>query len=77
MRKTNFIKSSIVIAFMAAGSTACSFAEHGRSTTPGVNGTTVEVRYVANSPNRKASKPSKLIITRDSNGKVISVKRSH
>lgn len=37
--------------------------------------TTTEVRYVSAPPHRKGAKVSKLIITRDANGKIISVKR--
>jgi hypothetical protein len=37
--------------------------------------TTTEVRYVSAPPNRKGARVSKLIITRDANGKIISVKR--
>jgi len=42
---------------------------------PAAEATTVEVRYVSAPSNRKGAKVSKLIITRDANGKIISVKR--
>ncbi len=42
---------------------------------PAAAATTTEIRYVSAPSNRKGSKVSKLIITRDANGKIISVKR--
>lgn len=42
---------------------------------PAAEATTTEVRYVSAPSHRKGSKVSKLIITRDANGKIISVKR--
>jgi len=63
-----------VVTFVATSSALA--ANHERSSQPAqVSGHTTEVRYTAGPSIRKASKPTKLIITRDANGKIISVKR--
>lgn len=67
------IKSILALAVLAIASTSVSQAAPAAPNRAGVN---TEVRYTSNFSSRKASKPGKLYITRDSNGRVISVKRA-
>lgn len=74
MKKTLF--STIALTIL---STSCAVAGPLPTTkrVPQPNGTTVEVRQIVNHPSqRSGSILSKLIITRDANGRIISVKRS-
>jgi hypothetical protein len=71
-------KNLLALAVLALTATSCTFAGDARGTAaPAVasNGTTKEVRYVSNAGLRKGETVSKLIITRDANGKIVSVKR--
>lgn len=70
-------KTLLALATVILTSTSGSFAaEHRGNLEPKVNnGTTKEVRYVSNAGLRKGATVSKLIITRDASGKIISVKR--
>lgn len=67
------IKTILAVAVVALASTSLS---HAAPAAPGRDGVNTEVRYTSNSSNRKASKLGKIYITRDSSGRVISVKRS-
>jgi predicted methyltransferase len=70
-------KTLLALAALTLTATSCAFAgTPQRSAAPAVNdGTTREVRYVSNAGLRKGETVSKLIITRDASGKIISVKR--
>jgi hypothetical protein len=50
-------------------------APAGSQITRNADGTTTEVRHVTSSGQRKGKTTSKIVITRDSAGKIISVKR--
>jgi hypothetical protein len=66
------IKSILALAVIALASTSVSYAAPAA---PSREGVSTEVRYTSNAGQRKASKPGKIYITRDSSGRVISVKR--
>ena len=69
-------KTLLTLAAITLTATSCTFAAEPRGTTaPAANGTTQEVRYVSNAGVRKDGTVSKLIITRDASGKIVSVKR--
>lgn len=69
------IKSILALAVLTLAATSCSFAGEPRRSAPAADGTTKEVRYVSNAGLRKGETVSKLVITRDASGKIISVKR--
>jgi hypothetical protein len=72
MTKTVLIAASLAFAGVALPVSA---SNGGKSAVgPSAQGSR-EVRYTAGPSNRKASKPKKVVITRDSSGRVISVRR--
>jgi len=67
---------TLVALTLASASCATAGPAKSNSVTPQKDGTTVEIRQVLNHPaQRSGSILSKLIITRDANGKIISVRR--
>jgi hypothetical protein len=68
----NFIP---ILILTLVASTASAAEPRPATPTPTAETTTTEVRYVSAPGHRKGAKVSKLIITRDANGKIISVKR--
>ena len=58
-----------------ASASSVSANDHRGASNTAMSGTTTEVRYVTPPSNRKGKTVSKLIITRDANGRIISVKR--
>jgi hypothetical protein len=66
------IKSILAIAVVSLAASSISHAAPATSSPAGVN---TEVRYTSNPSHRKASKLGKIYITRDSSGRVVSVKR--
>ncbi len=60
--------------FGLASVTSASAVEPRGTSQPVMSGTTTEVRYTRNL-NSKGSKITKLVITRDASGRIISVKR--
>lgn len=71
------MKTLLTLAAITLTATSCSFAGESRGTAAPTaqSGTTQEVRYVSNAGLRKGETVSKLVITRDASGKIISVKR--
>ena len=72
-------KALLTIALLSLALTPAVSAAEPSSSKTGItrnaDGTTTEVRYVSNAGQRKGKTVSKIIITRNSNGKIISVKR--
>jgi hypothetical protein len=70
-------KTLLTLAAITQTATSTSFAGESRGTSAPAaqNGTTQEVRYVSNAGLRKGETVSKIVITRDASGKIISVKR--
>lgn len=68
-------KVLLTLAAISLTATSSAFAgeTRGPAATSFSNGNTTEVRYVSNP--RKGSPVSKLVITRDASGKIVSVKR--
>ena len=58
-----------------ASASSVSASVHRGSSSTAMSGTTTEVRYVSSPSHRKGKPVSKLIITRDASGRIISVKR--
>lgn len=65
---------TLAVIGLASASTVSASDQRGSANTS-MNGTTTEVRHVTNMSNRKGAKVSKVVITRDASGRIISVKR--
>lgn len=74
MKKTLLTLAVIVLA-SASSVSASEPQRRASSDAASISGATTEVRYVSNPSNRRGTKVSKLIITRDATGRIISVKR--
>ncbi len=71
-------KALLTLAILGLIASPSAFAAEHRGAsapTPTVSGNTTEVRYVSVPSNRRGAKVSKLVITRDATGRIISVKR--
>ena len=64
-----------VVTGILALSGLTSVAHAGSASPASSGGTTTEVRYVANTNHKGGGPVTKIIITRDANGRIISVKR--